>query len=117
MNFEVVEKSIYKDGKPLVSFDYLIEKTIEYDSSIVILLDSDNYPTNNNALAINKSGERIWQISSYDFKGRSPYVDLFRLNDNEVKIFNWEGSFVVIEANSGKVVIDAISSRKGRRPW
>lgn len=93
-----------KDGK--VVFRHPVEKAIESDGIIVVLL---NVPTgsidNRNVIGISEDGDRLWEIEpiSNDPSADQAYVNLYE-EDGDVWVFNPIGARCRIDIHSGDLI-------------
>ena len=116
MKFEnnrlIIKDAIVKE------FESPISSIVEFENCVVVLLDSDFYKKDNeNVFCINKNGKLIWQVPKYEYIDKeSPFISISKDFEN-IKLWNWDSSFVLIEPESGKIIMTPFEYRKGRRPW
>ena len=112
--------SLFLNGEMIKEFDYPIKEVVDFPKKkvIVVLIDRDYYKRDNeNVFCVNLEGQVIWQVPEYEFTyERSPYVEIGKLEDN-VKLWNWDSSYVIMEPKTGKILVTPRESRKGRRAW
>ncbi len=121
------DKLSFENGNS-IKFNNDIKKIIDFGNIIVILLEREvNSDFINNVYGVNmKKNEIEWQIDNlvnakYEnvvYNGiNSPYVDIYKTADDEVKLINWDGTKIHLDVNSGTIISNIIESRKGRRTW
>jgi hypothetical protein len=99
---------IFLDGNLLVTFDYEIKEFIAFENVIVICLNYYYAPFNENVFGINYIGEVLWQISKYTSveDRKSSFVGLNRENENSCWAVNWDGTSLLLDITTGKVLND-----------
>jgi hypothetical protein len=112
------KNSLLLNDNVIKEFEFPIKSIVEFKNLVVVLLDQDYYKRDNeNVFCVNKEGVIIWQVPKYEYSyDDSPFVNITKDSQN-IKLWNWDSSFVIIEPDTGKVITTAIESRKGRRPW
>ena len=115
---EFKNKSLFLNETIVREFDFPISSIVEFENCVVVLLNRDFYKKDNeNVFCLSKNGKLIWQVPRYDYScKRSPFVDICKESDN-IKLWNWDSSFIIIEPESGKIITTPYDSRKNRRPW
>tara|TARA_R110002072_G_scaffold287464_5_gene453169 strand:+ start:5945 stop:6301 length:357 start_codon:yes stop_codon:yes gene_type:complete len=118
MKFSFKNETLFFKEKLIHTFIAPISDLLEFEECIVVLLCRDYYKKDNeNVFCLDTDGVIKWQVPKYDYiYDRSPFVGIDKEGDN-VKLYNWDSSYVIIEPTTGKVIVDAFQSRKGRRPW
>jgi hypothetical protein len=115
-NFE--DTILKRDDFQIMEFDSPIKKIVEFDKCAVILLSRDYYVVDNeNVFCVSNSGKMLWQVPKYEYiYDVSRFVDISKEAQN-VKLWNWDSSWIIIEPLSGEIIMTPLESRKGRRPW
>ncbi len=98
------EKMMLSSGE-IISFPYPVQKAIEFDHTIVVMLDAPpGTRYNENVFGIDRNGNVVWQIE----KRPSPYPDTAYLNLNRAgdnaKLNNYDGSELIVEPHTGKIL-------------
>lgn len=126
------------DIKEILIFNKLI---------IILLDMMNNCYGNKNVFCLNDLGQVIWQVPKYDYIYKdSPFVEIFKVDDSRYKIIleqikrikefdpyfsfefkedisklawlhNWDSTYIIIDVQTGEVLIDPNRSMYGRRPW
>lgn len=97
--------NIKMNGKTL-SFKFDIAEYIELKGVVVVRL---KIPTdvvfNENIFGVDTDGKIIWQIARKEFMhNNSPYTNIKRINDHKVNLSNWDGTQVLIDSSTGKIL-------------
>jgi len=119
---------IVGNGNISIQFQDPIKKNIVFNEFIVVLLERNVESTDvQNINCLNKKdGAQIWVINRLEeieyngekYKGiDSPYVDIVKVSENVVRVFNWDGTKFDIDIRNGNLLTNPIESRKGNRPW
>lgn len=104
MHFE--ENRLILDNGKIAEFDLNIAEVVEIDGCTIVRLRVDPpHHFNENIFAVSaQTGQKIWQVEPIPtIYSDSPYTDL-ALENGEVKACNWDGTNVIIDAKSGKIL-------------
>lgn len=93
----------FPNGK-IVFFEFPIEKNIEVNNGVIVLLSIPwKIVENENIFYFSKDGELIWQIEKVRFEGNCPYVNILLENDTLVAI-NYDSWREEIDLETGKII-------------
>lgn len=98
------ETLVLSSGK-VVSFPYPVSKALEFDDTVVVMLNiPQGARLNENVFGVSKDGTILWQIKEQPSPyPDSPYLDLNREGHN-AQIGNWSGMEYVVEPKTGKIL-------------
>lgn len=100
-------KIIFKSGGP-ITFKYPIKQSIFIDDVIILILDipvKEVY--NQNVFGINSFGNFLWQIGVVELFQKikdCPYTDMRKNEYNQVVLYNWCDTAVIINPKTGDVL-------------
>lgn len=107
LKFEFTDKKlkIFSDQSSYeVEFPHKIDMVIQFGDKLVVLLLMDHIKFNENVFGVSAKGKILWQIKQksypHDF---SPYTNISK-EGNLVKAWNFSGSDLVIDPDTGKVI-------------
>ncbi len=105
---EIDNNKIFLDDNLLLSFDYAIKEFIDFENVIVVCLNYYDVPFNENIFAINYKGKVLWQITKYTSveDRKSSFVGLNRENENSCWAVNWDGTSLLLDIATGKILKD-----------
>jgi hypothetical protein len=107
-------------------FTEQISEIIDFGDFIVVRTDCSNSTTNENVFGINNKDQQIWQINQMEtliHRGKQyggiiePYSGLTKVDDNTVRLHNWDGTRFDIDSKTGELLTHPMDSRIGKRPW
>ncbi len=103
---------IFANGKNVI-FDYNITKHLILGSTIIILLSVPiDKIYNKNVIAFLVNGDFLWEIQESAYQGLSkdcPFINMAKIAENEILLFNWCDVILRVEANTGKILERMIS--------
>ena len=109
MDYNVSGNTLAFANKTDVDFEYPILKILEVDDLLIVVLDIPNTKDDNrNVFAFGITGDYLWQIKNvelYYIGNWCPYIDVSINKENEVVLFNWCDTAVVINPQDGEVLI------------
>ena len=104
MTFQIDGKRLQTVDGVIAEFAYSIKEVALVNEVFVVLLDVPaNKSMTENVFGVSRKGEILWQIERIPETGTDPsnsYTGLFA----RLKVFNWNGVGVEIDANTGKVI-------------
>jgi len=109
MNFVINLKTITLANGYSLSFDFPIKNTLTINDIIVIVVESPfDVIYRQNVFAIKTTGDFLWRIDDIElcYTGNENcfYVDA-ELNDkNELILYNWCDSAVIVEPETGDII-------------
>lgn len=111
-------KNILNNGKIIASFSHNVAEIIQFEKVIVIRLQIPTIEVyNENVISIFKDGTFAWQVPKRNYLySNSPYTELHK-EGTSVKLLNWDGGKFVIEADTGRIILDYNDSLIDKRPW
>ena len=99
----------FEFGKILFTTDANIEKFIRLGNNIIVLVKTDEFPSDRNIFCYDKSGRLKWQIPQPDVLiSQNYYTSIYLSTNNELKAYNWNGVEVTIDVETGKIVQKAL---------
>lgn len=100
------ENKIFVEKKLIKTFSFSIKKIISFQETIVVCLKiPENEVFNENVFGINYSGECLWKVEKKNFLyENSPYIDIKSENEDFVRLFNWDGTQILLNAYSGQKI-------------
>ena len=125
MKFEYKNK-ILTIGDKSVDFENQIMEVVDFGSYLVVRTDYYKSTTNENVYGVNEQGQIIWQIkkmSKLTHNGKEyngitdPYSCLTKIDNNRIKLHNWDNTSFDVDSKSGELLSDPMESRIGKRPW
>jgi len=113
MEYSIKEKDLFFEGKIIQSFITKITHLLVFSDLAIVILDYYSYNQDNeNVFGVNNEGEIIWQIEGYPHVyEHSPFVDISQNADKLVTAFNWDGSRIIINPMTGRIVEGPIEGR------
>jgi len=109
MNFTIdYKKIVFANGYSL-EFEYPLKKTLIVNDVIIIMVESPfNVTYNQNIFAITTSGDFLWRIKEvelyYTGVKDCQYVGIEKNDENELVLFNWCDTAVIVNPNTGEVI-------------
>lgn len=106
-NFQVKNNKLIINNK-LITFDYDIEKIINNDDKLYILLSIPIKKIyNNNIFAVSQNGDMLWQVELpwYAVENKDyPFTNIW-FNEEETKLYayNWHGFEHIIDIKTGEI--------------
>ena len=108
MGYKIESNHLTLSNGYSLDFEYPIKSTLIIQDVIVILVESPfRVIYNKNVFAIKTSGDFLWRIGDVDLYYRGtdcPYVEIRINEDNELILFNWCDTVVVIDPQTGAVL-------------
>jgi hypothetical protein len=100
------ENKIFVEKKLIRTFPFSIKKAISFQKTIVVCLKvSDNETFNENVFGVNYSGECLWKVEKKNLLyENSPYIDIKSEGEDFVRLFNWDGTQILLNAYSGQKI-------------
>ena len=114
INFKFDNNKLIVHGK-VVQLNNVIDNVVEFNDMIIVMLMDEEMPENN-IIAFNEFGNKIWGISSiivlpYD----ETYVSISRVDDDSISVISYNGleTYIDIRKRSviSKIIINYIATR------
>lgn len=98
-------KLLSSQGEIIINFNFLIRQVIKFDDCFVVRLEPDTGQVyNENVFGISNDGKVLWQIEPMQHVyNDSPYTGLGK-EDDLAKLSNWDGTDLIIEPYTGKII-------------
>ncbi|WP_413669907.1 hypothetical protein ACEN9X_08195 [Mucilaginibacter sp. Mucisp86] len=92
----------------IVDFEYPVDAIFEVDNILVVILKIPNgVYDRRNVFAFDRVGNFLWQIKDVPlyYKGKDcPFVGALINDQNELVLFNWCDTAVIVEPSTGDLV-------------
>ncbi len=108
MSHKIDSNRITLENGYSLDFEYPIKATLIIQGIIIILVESPfQIIYNKNVFAIKTSGDFLWRIGDVDlfYSGTDcPYVEIRINEEDELILFNWCDTAVVVDPQTGDVL-------------
>jgi len=109
MNYKVNSKNITLENGYSLDFEFPIKETLVIDDIIIIVVESPfEVCYKENVFAIKASGDFLWRINDVELYSNGPdncfYVGVELNKENELVLFNWCDTAVIVNPNTGEVI-------------
>ena len=109
VNYNIEEKTLKFATGSEMTFDFPIKSTIVVKDIIIILVEPPPSTIYNyNVFGMLLTGDFLWRIGQVELyywgSNNCPYISVTLNDDNEVVLFNWCDTAVVINPQTGEVM-------------
>ncbi|TSJ40351.1 hypothetical protein FO440_11365 [Mucilaginibacter corticis] len=109
MSFKTHQNKITLNNGYSIDFEYPIKEALLLEDVIIILIEAPpKIIYNHNVFAISSTGDFLWRIGEvqlyYWGSNNCPYIGVELNNNNEVVLFNWCDTAVIIQPETGAVI-------------
>ncbi|MEO3405158.1 hypothetical protein AAFN85_14720 [Mucilaginibacter sp. CAU 1740] len=106
--YSIEKNKVRFTGDNSVDFEYLVKGVFEVDDVLIVWLDiTDDASEQLNVFGFNTSGDFLWRIDNVKmyYEGKAcPYIDVAKNDQNEVVLFNWCDTAVIIDPQTGNII-------------
>jgi hypothetical protein len=108
MTFEFHGTRLPTSEGATVEFDHTIREVVEVGDVLIVLLDvPPKESMTENVFGVSKAGQILWQIERIPATATDPvncYTSIFPPKGGIVRLYNWNGTGVRIDPQTGKVL-------------
>jgi hypothetical protein len=109
MNYSIQSNELHLANGHTLTFEHPIKKVVDIDTVIIVIVKAKSGTIyNNNVFAFSRSGDFLWRIGNvelYDYATEScPYNGAIVNDDQELVLFNWCDTAVIVDPQTGDVV-------------
>jgi len=109
MNYIIESKNITFSNGYSLSLEYPIQKALVINNVIIILIEPPfEVIYNENVFAFTVAGDFLWRLDKvklfYQGQDKCPYVEMEINKQNELVLYNWCDTGVVVNPQSGDVI-------------